>query len=136
MSRRLRTVAAVAALALGTVTATVTTSAAAAAPTPASGPGARQQAFTAAAAEFGVPAPLLEAVSYAQTRWEGHAGEHNTSGGYGPMNLVDATVFTADVAQQRDGGDPRRPCPARSTASVGRPGCSGSTATHCAPTRP
>ena len=35
MSRRLRTVAAVAALALGTVTATVTTSAAAAAPTPA-----------------------------------------------------------------------------------------------------
>ena len=103
MSRRLRTVAAVAALALGTVTATVTTSAAAAAPTPASGPGARQQAFTAAAAEFGVPAPLLEAVSYAQTRWEGHAGEHNTSGGYGPMNLVDATVFTADVAQQRDG---------------------------------
>ena len=103
MSRRLRTVAALAALALGTVTATVTTSAAAAAPTAGSGSGARQQAFTAAAAEFGVPAPLLEAVSYAQTRWEGHAGEHNTSGGYGPMNLVDATVFTADLAQQRDG---------------------------------
>src|SRR6476659_8233665 len=103
MSRRLRTVAAFAALALGTVTATVTTSAAAAAPTAGSGSGARQQAFTAAAAEFGVPAPLLEAVSYAQTRWEAHAGEHNTSGGYGPMNLVDGTLFTANVAQERGG---------------------------------
>jgi N-acetyl-anhydromuramyl-L-alanine amidase AmpD len=103
MSRRLRTVAAVAALALGTVTAIATTSAAAAAPTAGSGPGSRQQAFMVAAAEFGVPAPVLEAVSYAQTRWEGHAGEHNTGGGYGPMNLVDATLFTADLAQQRDG---------------------------------
>ena len=119
MSRRLRTVAAVAALALGTVTATVTTSAAAAAPTAGGGPGARQQAFTAAATEFGVPAPLLEAVSYAQTRWEGHAGEHNTSGGYGPMNLVDATVFTADVAQQRDGVGSAQAVPS-SLDSLGR----------------
>src|SRR6478735_6243144 len=119
MSRRLRTMAAVAALALGTVTATVTTSAAAAAPTAGGGPGARQQAFTAAATEFGVPAPLLEAVSYAQTRWEGHAGEHNTSGGYGPMNLVDATVFTADVAQQRDGVGSAQALPS-SLDSLGR----------------
>ena len=111
--------AAVAALALGTVTATVTTSAAAAAPTAGGGPGARQQAFTAAATEFGVPAPLLEAVSYAQTRWEGHAGEHNTSGGYGPMNLVDATVFTADVAQQRDGVGSAQAVPS-SLDSLGR----------------
>ena len=112
MSRRLRTVAALAALALGTVTATATTSAAAAAPSAGSGPGARQQAFAAAADEFGVPAALLEAVSYAQTRWEGHAGQHNTSGGYGPMNLVDATLFTADVAQQRDGAGSTQSVPA------------------------
>ena len=35
------------------------------------GPGARAGTFAAAASEFGVPVPVLEAVSYAQTRWEG-----------------------------------------------------------------
>ena len=68
-----------------------------------SGSGAGAQAFAAAAQEFGVPTSVLEAVSYAQTRWEGHAGQHNTNGGYGPMNLVDATLLTADVARQRAG---------------------------------
>lgn len=98
-----RAMGAVAALALGTFSATVTATAVAAPAAGGGGPDARQQAFAAAASEFGVPAALLEAVSYSQTRWEGHAGEHNTSGGYGPMNLVDATLFTDSPAQQRDG---------------------------------
>ncbi|WP_404390338.1 N-acetylmuramoyl-L-alanine amidase [Humibacillus xanthopallidus] len=51
--------------------------------------GSRERAFAAASAEFGVPQPVLEAVSYAQTRWDFNPG-HSTSGGYGPMHLVDA----------------------------------------------
>ena len=103
MPPAVHTVAALSALTLATITAVATTTSAAAAPGAGAGSGARQQAFAAAAAEFGVPASLLEAVSYAQTRWEAHAGEHNTSGGYGPMNLVDGTLFTANVAQERGG---------------------------------
>lgn len=53
--------------------------------------GSRERAFAAASAEFGVPQPVLEAVSYAQTRWDFHPG-HSTSGGYGPMHLVDADL--------------------------------------------
>ncbi|HEU4999474.1 MAG TPA: peptidoglycan recognition family protein [Lapillicoccus sp.] len=99
------------ALALGTVAATATTTAVAA-PTAGGGSDARERAFAAAATEFGVPEPLLEAVSYAQTRWEGHAGQHNTGGGYGPMNLVDGSLFTASPAQQRDGAGPSTVVPA------------------------
>ncbi|MER7072895.1 N-acetylmuramoyl-L-alanine amidase [Terrabacter sp. NPDC000476] len=51
--------------------------------------GSRERAFAAAAAEYGVPRTVLEAVSYAQTRWDFRPG-HSTSGGYGPMHLVDA----------------------------------------------
>ena len=51
--------------------------------------GSRERAFAAASAEFGVPQPVLEAVSYSQTRWDFNPG-HSTSGGYGPMHLVDA----------------------------------------------
>lgn len=54
----------------------------------------REQAFAHASAEFGVPQQVLEAVSYAQTHWEAHAGQHNTDGGYGPMNLIDSTLLT------------------------------------------
>ena len=53
--------------------------------------GSRERAFAAASAEFGVPQPVLEAVSYAQTRWDFHP-RHSTSGGYGPMHLVDADL--------------------------------------------
>ncbi|MEO5742955.1 MAG: N-acetylmuramoyl-L-alanine amidase [Terracoccus sp.] len=53
--------------------------------------GSRERAFAAAAAEFGVPQTVLEAVSYAQTRWDFHSG-HSTTGGYGPMHLVDAAL--------------------------------------------
>ncbi|WP_443072669.1 N-acetylmuramoyl-L-alanine amidase [Streptomyces sp. RPT161] len=52
----------------------------------------RQRHFDAAAAEFHVPLPVLLGVSYQESLWEGHAGQYNTVGGYGPMNLTDATV--------------------------------------------
>jgi N-acetylmuramoyl-L-alanine amidase-like protein len=48
-----------------------------------------QAAFAAAAQESGVPEALLLALSYAETRWDGHAGQPSASGGYGPMHLVD-----------------------------------------------
>ncbi|RKT79826.1 N-acetylmuramoyl-L-alanine amidase [Terracoccus luteus] len=53
--------------------------------------GSRERAFAAASREFGVPRTVLEAVSYAQTRWDFHPG-HSTTGGYGPMHLVDAAL--------------------------------------------
>lgn len=81
---------------LGAVALTATPRAAASPPT-------RDEAFSKAASEFGVPAPLLEAVSYAQTRWDAHPGEHNTDGGYGPMNLIDGSLFAADLAEAKDG---------------------------------
>ncbi len=52
----------------------------------------RQQHFETAAAEFRVPLPVLLGVSYQESLWEGHAGQYNTEGGYGPMNLTDATA--------------------------------------------
>ena len=116
MSLRVRTVAALAALALGTLVGAPT---AAAAPSANAGSVSRQQAFAAAASEFGVPSSVLAAVSYAQTLWEGHAGQHNTSGGYGPMNLVDATLLIRDVARERDGVGPAAVVPA-SVDSLGR----------------
>lgn len=45
-------------------------------------------AFTAAAAEFHVPSELLLALSYNLSRWEHHAGQPSTSGGYGIMHLT------------------------------------------------
>lgn len=63
----------------------------------------RTAAFHQASAEFGVPESLLEALSYSQTRWDAHAGEHNTDGGYGPMNLIDGTLYAADGADKGTG---------------------------------
>ena len=45
-------------------------------------------AYSAAAAKYGVPESVLLAVSYAETRWDDHAGKPSTSGGYGPMHLT------------------------------------------------
>lgn len=70
-----------------------------------SGPSSREAAFSKAAQEFGVPQSVLEALSYSQSRWEAHAGEHNTDGGYGPMNLLDGTLFAADQAEAKNGTD-------------------------------
>ncbi|SEN50008.1 N-acetylmuramoyl-L-alanine amidase [Actinacidiphila rubida] len=57
----------------------------------------RQAEFASAAAEFGVPQAVLEAVSYNETRWEAHAGQENSEAGYGPMNLTDLTSQDLDA---------------------------------------
>lgn len=74
-----------------------------------SGAQSRESAFAKAAQDFGVPQAVLEATSYSLTRWEAHAGEHNTDGGYGPMDLVDGTLFAADQAEGKNGTDGSTP---------------------------
>jgi hypothetical protein len=75
-----------------------TAAAQAAVPRDTAAPAATRQAeFTAAAHEFGVPLPVLEAVSYYETRWEAHAGQENAEAGYGPMNLTDLTTAELDA---------------------------------------
>ena len=69
------------------------------APSSPADPAGRQAAFAAAAAEFGVPLPILMAVSYNESLWEAHGGAPSYSAGYGPMNLTDLTQ--ADLT--RDG---------------------------------
>jgi len=49
----------------------------------------RQAAFRAAAAEFGVPEPVLLGVSYLESRWDANGGAPSTAAGYGPMHLTD-----------------------------------------------
>jgi N-acetyl-anhydromuramyl-L-alanine amidase AmpD len=63
----------------------------------------RERAFRAAATEFQVPAQLLKAISYNQTRWENHDGQPSASGGYGLMHL------TGEAKPEDGRGDPRRP---------------------------
>src|SRR4051812_9145407 len=60
--------------------------------------GRRQAAFTAAAEEFNVPANLLLAISYNETRWQPSATA-TIDGGYGVMGLrthIAATVSGRD----------------------------------------
>lgn len=77
----------------------------------------RERAFAAAAAEFGVPRTVLEAVSYSQTRWDFNPG-HSSSGGYGPMHLVDAGLESP--AEGRGLGDAPAPAPAPAADTLGR----------------
>jgi len=81
----------VAAVAAGMAVASPAAQAADPATTAGSDAGSRERAFAAASSEYGVPRTVLEAVSYAQTRWDFNPG-HSSSGGYGPMHLVDADV--------------------------------------------
>ena len=71
----------------------------------------RQAEFTAAAQRHGVPEPVLLAVSYMQSRWQDHDGQHSTTGGFGPMHLtdVDFVVTAGDGAEYDARGDGRRP---------------------------
>jgi N-acetyl-anhydromuramyl-L-alanine amidase AmpD len=91
--RRSLTLAAALSLLAGLSMTAVTTTAARAADPQAT----RQAEFIAAAREFGVPLPVLEAVSYYETRWEAHAGQPNAEAGYGPMNLTDLTTAELDA---------------------------------------
>ncbi len=56
----------------------------------------RQAAFGAAARAAGVPAPVLLAVSYLESRWDDHGSSPSTAGGYGPMHLTDVAAEQAD----------------------------------------
>lgn len=82
-----------------------------------SDPASRERAFAAAAAEFGVPRTVLEAVSYAQTRWDFNPG-HSSSGGYGPMHLVDANLGSA--AEGRGLGEAPAAASAPAADTLGR----------------
>ncbi len=69
--------------------------------------GVRQRVFQSAAQEFGVPAEILLAVSYSQSRWENHRGEPSVGGGFGLMHLTAPTGGEEDDAR----GDASRPTP-------------------------
>ena len=56
--------------------------------------------FRDAAAEFAVPAKLLAAFSYGQTRWVDHGGHPSRSLGYGPMHLIDGAAVAAQRAAE------------------------------------
>ncbi len=51
--------------------------------------------FRSAAKRYHVPASVLAAFSYDQSRWEDHAGVPSTSQGYGPMHLIDGAAAQA-----------------------------------------
>ena len=82
-----------------------------------SDPASRERAFAAASAEYGVPRTVLEAVSYAQTRWDFNPG-HSTSGGYGPMHLVDGELGSA--AEGKGLGQAPAAAPAPAADTLGR----------------
>jgi len=56
----------------------------------------RQAAFRAAARAAQVPATVLLAVSYLESRWDHHGGAHSTAGGYGPMHLTNVAPDNVD----------------------------------------
>jgi hypothetical protein len=63
----------------------------------------RQQAFTAAAGEFGVPESVLLGVAYLESRWDYNAGTPSTAAGYGPMHLTD--LRAAGSGSHHDDGE-------------------------------
>lgn len=67
-------------------------------------PGHRMALMQAAAREFRVPAGLLLAISYNQTRWERRGDTPSIDGGYGLMDLTTGSI-PADYGR----GDPARP---------------------------
>ncbi|MES4892936.1 N-acetylmuramoyl-L-alanine amidase [Streptomyces sp. NPDC096012] len=67
-----------------------------------------QQAFATAAAEHHVPQSVLLAVSYLQSRWDGHGGAPSVTGGYGPMHLTDARTAMAGAEHFAEGTEDAR----------------------------
>jgi N-acetyl-anhydromuramyl-L-alanine amidase AmpD len=68
-----------------------------------------QDAFKAAAAQYGVPENVLLSVSYMESRWDANRGLPSVTAGYGPMHLTDARAALAAGAPGLGdaGGDPR-----------------------------
>ncbi|MFD3943217.1 N-acetylmuramoyl-L-alanine amidase [Streptomyces sp. NPDC058579] len=71
-------------------------------------PGSLQRQFAAAAEQQGVPPSVLLAVSYLQSRWDGHGGAPSVTGGYGPMHLTDAVTALADAPHHSHGAEDAR----------------------------
>ncbi|HLX48450.1 MAG TPA: N-acetylmuramoyl-L-alanine amidase [Streptosporangiaceae bacterium] len=69
-------------------------SAARGAPARAHPAGVRMAQYSAAAKEYGVPASVLLAIGYNESRWEPHGSMPSADGGYGLMNLT-AKTFSA-----------------------------------------
>jgi hypothetical protein len=69
--------------------------------------GRLMEAFNAAARESGVPASLLLAIGYDESRWEPHGTMPSADGGYGLMNLTTRT-FTVAGAAGKSGSRSRR----------------------------
>ncbi|MFL6122281.1 N-acetylmuramoyl-L-alanine amidase [Actinophytocola sp.] len=77
-------------------------------------PPTRQDAFAAAAGEYGVPESVLLGVSYLESRWDTNGMSPSTSAGYGPMHLTDVAAANAGGTHHDDGtedarGDSARP---------------------------
>ncbi|MFI9024527.1 N-acetylmuramoyl-L-alanine amidase [Streptomyces sp. NPDC053560] len=89
--------------------------------------GSLQRAFADAAARYDVPQNVLLAVSYLESRWDGHRGAPSVAGGYGPMHLTDArTALAREAPHHSEGtedarGDSAR---ARKTAEAKLPAAS------------
>ncbi|MEU9701715.1 N-acetylmuramoyl-L-alanine amidase [Streptomyces sp. NPDC047981] len=71
-------------------------------------PGSLQRQFAAAAERQGVPPSVLLAVSYLQSRWDGHGGAPSVTGGYGPMHLTDTVTALADAPHHSHGTEDAR----------------------------
>lgn len=67
--------------------------------------GSLRATFAAAAREFRVPQQLLLSVAYNESRWEHHGGQPSTTGGYGPMHLVDIPLSAIPAGKGE--GQPR-----------------------------
>ena len=67
-------------------------------------PVSRQDAYTQAARDHGIPEAVLLAVSYLESRWDVHAGQPSRAGGYGPMHLTDLAAATAVPDAATNGG--------------------------------
>ncbi|MCO6007480.1 N-acetylmuramoyl-L-alanine amidase [Actinoallomurus purpureus] len=70
-------------------------------------PSPRQQVYAQAAQAYHVPDNLLLAVSYLESRWDANKGTPSTSGGFGPMHLVDGTLVPSGEHFADGDEDPR-----------------------------
>ncbi|MEU8619454.1 peptidoglycan recognition family protein [Streptomyces sp. NPDC048623] len=71
-------------------------------------PDSLQRQFAVAAERHHVPQSVLLAVSYLQSRWDGHGGAPSVTGGYGPMHLTDAVTALASAPHHADGTEDAR----------------------------
>jgi hypothetical protein len=86
--------------------------------------GLRQRTFAAAASTYGVPMPVLEGVSYLESRWDDHGASPSIDGGYGPMHLTDLTppdnsLGKGDGSVVRSAGPPALHTARRAAALTG-----------------